>query len=190
MRLRSIAPLSLLLCCVLALLALSTAAQERVLIKGSKACVQERQGDTLTFSYRDFTITTYSQDGNAGEQIFVQDHARKKEYPIVSGSPAQYFYGISGNTLFIDEGTSVIRTLFVFDMDQVKMCDTIDRVLDYVEITDGKLSLKVMMDPERVIELKLPLCDNPEIEVSGYIEEVFYDLKLHTNEHGTYECLK
>ena len=165
-------------------------AQERPLINGTKNCLQKRIEDTLLFIYRDFTVSTFSEEGRAGESIHVEDHARKKTYDLDAGGLAPFFYGIYDRWLFMDEGTGVIRTLYIYDMENDRFCDTLIGVFDYLDITEGKLHLKKLMEPQQIQKLNLPPCENPDIEFSGYVEEDYYDLKTKSTKTETFDCLK
>ena len=162
---------------------------ENQLIVGSETPQKVVCQDSCEITYQNCTIFTKPNQDGLGDAIVVAYNNAKKD--VISGDDAQYFYGKSGNYLFLDIGTGNVRTVAIYDWIQNKMLITIDGIFGDVKIVGNKLIYSQLMDDATVKSLKLSPCSNPDLEVSGYTEELSYDLETHKIiSTKKYHCVK
>ncbi len=162
---------------------------ENQLIVGSETPQKVVCQDSCEITYQNCTILTKPNQDGLGDAIVVAYNNAKQH--VVSDDDAQYFYGKSGNYLFLDIGTGNVRSLAIYDWIQNKMLVTIDGIFGDVKMADNKLIYSQLMDDAAVKSLNLSPCSNPDLEVSGYTEELSYDLETHKiTSTKKYTCVK
>lgn len=162
---------------------------ENQLIVGSETPQKVVCQDSCEITYQNCTIFTKPNLDGLGDAIVVA-YNNAKQY-VISDDDAQYFYGKSGNYLFLDIGTGNVRTLAIYDWIQNKMLVTIDGIFGDVKMVGNKLIYSQLMDDATVKSLNLSPCSNPDLEVSGYTEELSYDLETHKiTSTKKYTCVK
>jgi hypothetical protein len=143
--------------------------------------------------FDNYTVITKNHKESCGEYIIVvyKKEKRKLSIDVKDDYKAQYFNGMHGDKIIIDVGTGTIRRNFIFDLKQREVVDSIDNILDDSKILDDKLYYMSSMSAEKVNELKLPICENINLENSGYFEEYYYDFKTRKIiSTGKYQCIK
>ena len=162
---------------------------ENQLIVGSETPQKVVCQDSCEITYQNCTIFTKPNQDGLGDAIVVAYNNAKQH--VISDDDAQYFYGKSGNYLFLDIGTGNVRTVAIYDWIQNKILVTIDGIFGDVKIVDNKLIYNQLMDDDAVKSLELSPCSNPDLEVSGYTEELSYDLETHKiTSTKKYTCVK
>lgn len=148
---------------------------ENQLIVGSETPQKVVCHDSCDITYQNCTIFTKPNQDGIGDAIVVVYNNAQQE--VISDDNAQYFYGKLGNYLFLDIGTGNVRAIAIYDWVQNKMLTTIDGILGDAKIIDNKLIYSQLMADDAVKSLNLSPCSNPDLEVSGYTEELYYDLE-------------
>lgn len=150
--------------------------------------------DSCIITYPSYRVITKPHTGGMGDHITLINTETDDQQAIVAPGEggAQYFAGLSGNNVFVDIGTGVVRQIFVYDLARKKSVALLDNVIESPVLRNGQLSYLAQMTPERATQLKLPACTGQQHELSGsYQERMTFD--LNTNKlipSGNYECIR
>ncbi len=170
-----------------------TSESGRKLIVGSDPAQNMSCPDSCEITYQDYTVDIKAHQEAVGESITITNHKTKAQYniEIKEAENAQYFNGLLGNIAMIDFGTGSIRDLAIYDLQTQKVLTILKGLVNDASITDGKLSYATLMSAQRVKELKLPACSNPNLEISGYAETMNFDFVTNkTVSTQKYDCIK
>jgi hypothetical protein len=162
------------------------------LIVGTDEFVSNTCFDSCIYEYTDYTVITKAHSDSPGEGIVItiKKNILKSYIDVRDEYKAQYFGGIVNDKAIIDVGTGLIRTIFIYDLTSKCLVDSIKSIVDEPKVINGKLFYSTMMAKDKVKAMNLPLCDNPDIEFSGYVEYIYYNFmngkKTSSNE---YKCI-
>ncbi len=165
----------------------------RTLIAGSDPTQKMSCPDSCEIIYQDYTVDTKAHQETVGESITITNNKTEDQYniEIKEAEGAQYFNGLLGNIAMIDIGTGSIRDLAIYDLQTQKVITILKGLVNDATIKDRKLNYEALLSEQRVKELKLPACSNPNLEVSGYTETMIYDFVIKKSvSTQKYDCLK
>lgn len=152
--------------------------------------------DITVYQYPAFNIlveTVEIEDGSIGESIKI---ARSTDTTEISRKGFNFFNGITGNYLFVDEGTYDLgRTMYIYDLSTNKKVG--EFIFDYQEVTieGDQISYYTLLDEASAKALK-PKPDCPEEQEIkdaglglGYMEKYILDIKTgKVTATKTYKC--
>lgn len=163
------------------------------LIEGSEKPVNSSLGDFIeNYSYKNYRVAVVQNSDKTTIDLYNLD---KKTSTLVYTEELEnvFFSGLFDHFLIIDAGTSNIRTNYIYDFLKKKIIDTLDiiTVSNAPSIKNGKLLYTRITSDETIKKLNLPICDNPDLEFSGYVEDMYYDFKTgKKTSTGKIYCVK
>ncbi len=184
-----LAPLSII--SMVAIPSKTLSGQQR-LLAGSDKYKSKLYLDSAILLYKRYTIIVKKHNDSPGEDITVITKASKKcsIIDIPEAYSAQYFSGLKQNKVVIDAGTGNLRRNFIYDLKKDRLVDSIYHVLGAIKICNQRLYYLAMMSDSRIKKMNLPVCSNPGMELSGYVEYAYYNfITRKTRPTGKYECL-
>jgi hypothetical protein len=130
--------------------------------------------DSTIFHYKDYNISTISNNGDVGEIISVFDNNGRTICldieKFINLGPT-YFKGIIKDILIIDCGTSPTRDLFIIDLKKMNILLKTEYQGTLLKV-DNKLKFDCILNEKD--NIKLPPCDQ---EGFWHIEEQFYNFQ-------------
>jgi len=164
------------------------------LFPGTETPRVEQCPSGAAYIYKEYTIYVSEAPGSPGQDIFFSKSPSPASGPCVTGKESKYFTirsadsggacyfsGISGDYLFIDQGTGPsYRTLSIFDMRDKTYPLSAVRYADAV-IEGGNFTYYETMDEVEGALAKIPCPKAPEWKRQGlnvvYEEQMSFDLK-------------
>jgi hypothetical protein len=146
--------------------------------------------DTFEYKYKNYTIWICNKMSRTGGNMIIIDTNKViKKLPFEG---AQYFYGLVGDNMIIDIGTSTLRDFELYDLKTLKVVFS-SRYTIGMSTKDSVIFFHYpFLNSEEIIDKPdCPEKDRWESQggSAGYVEERGYDLKAHKlNKVGTVRC--
>lgn len=165
--------------------------------KGTVATKFYVDGDVTVYQYLAFKVlveTVEIEDGSIGESVKIVRN--DKDTTEISRAGFNFFNGIAGNYLFIDEGTYDLgRTMYIYDLTTNKKVGEFLFDSEEVNIEGDQISYYTLLEENVAKALKTkPNCpEEKEIKANGlglgYMEKYMLDLKTgKVTATKTYKC--
>lgn len=153
--------------------------------------------DITVYQYPDFKVlveTVEIEDGSIGESVKIVRN--EKDTTEISRAGFNFFNGIAGNYLFIDEGTYDLgRTMYIYDITTNKKVGEFLFDSEEINIEGDQISYYTLLEENVAKALKpKPDClEEKEIKANGlglgYMEKYMLDLKTgKVTSTKTYKC--
>jgi hypothetical protein len=167
--------------------------KQKTLTPGSEEVIKSNCKDTCIIVYKSYTVITYPHKGSLGEDIIITENNNKKRVNIIDVKDeykAQYFSGIINDKAIINVETGLIISVFIYDLKSQRLVDSLNGIFNEPIVLDDKLYYSIILTNEKLERLDLPTCDNPNLEFSGYIEFMYYNLENRKiTSAGKFKCI-
>jgi hypothetical protein len=167
--------------------------KQKTLTPGSEEIIKNSCNDTCIIVYKSYTVITHPHNGSCGEDIIITENNNNKRVNIIDVKDeykAQYFSGIINDKAIINVETGLIISVFIYDLKSQRLVDSLKDIFNEPIVVDDKLYYSVILTKDKIKRLDLPTCDNPNLEFSGYIEFMYYNLEnRNITSAGKFKCI-
>jgi glutamine cyclotransferase len=144
--------------------------------------------DSTVYNYQKYIVIRQQHNEYNGDVVTITNK-KTNSYFKVGVEESCFFKGIYKNYILIDEGTSQIRILKIYDINKSALIFTTSYVGD---LTLRKGTLLFNTKVEIVDESKIPECSKELQEMEygiGYVEDLIYSFEKNAlTRTGHYEC--
>ncbi len=159
-----------------------------MIIENTDPHICKDYGDSMIYAYDKFTVKTVHHPEYNGNIIYITNHKYGNVFTI-GEKESVFFMGFYQQYAIIDEGTSQVRTLYIYDIEKQALVYT-DSYLSELILKDSMLYFYQQVYAENMDEL--PECPEELKELGddvGYAGEIKYDFKQKGSAPtGVYKC--